>query len=103
MRRQDVITKNGQVDDMSDAESTGIGARVLVDGAWGFAGAGRLDETGARDAPPAAVAIGRAPQRRAPSTSPAHHPVGARRTWRPSRLTPASTARRSSATPSPSR
>ena len=60
MRRQYVITKNGQVDDMSDAESAGIGVRVLVDGAWGFAGAGRLDETGARDAALRAVEFARA-------------------------------------------
>ena len=50
LRRQHVVTKNGQVDDLSDPESEGIGVRVLVDGAWGFAGEGRLDEAGARDA-----------------------------------------------------
>ena len=38
LRRQYVITKNGQLDDVSDGESEGIGVRVLVDGAWGFAG-----------------------------------------------------------------
>ena len=41
MRRQYVITKNGQLDDLSDSESEGIGVRVLVDGAWGFAAIGR--------------------------------------------------------------
>ena len=60
MRRQYVITKNGQVDDLSDAESAGIGVRVLVGGAWGFAGAGRLDETGARNAALRAVEFARA-------------------------------------------
>ena len=50
LRRQYVITKNGNIDDLSDTESEGIGVRVLVDGAWGFAGAGRLDESAARDA-----------------------------------------------------
>ena len=50
LRRQHVVTKNLQVDDLSDSESEGIGVRVLVDGAWGFAGEGRLDETGAREA-----------------------------------------------------
>jgi TldD protein len=49
LRRQYVITKNGHVDDLSDTESEGIGVRVLVDGAWGFAGTGRLDESAARD------------------------------------------------------
>src|SRR5919108_575218 len=37
LRRQLVVTKNRNVDDVSDAESEGIGVRVLVDGAWGFA------------------------------------------------------------------
>ena len=60
MRRQYVITKNGQVDDLSDAESEGIGVRVLVNGAWGFAGEGRLDETGAREAALRATAFARA-------------------------------------------
>ena len=49
LRRQYVITKNGQLDDASDSESEGIGVRVLVDGAWGFAGIGRLDDDAARD------------------------------------------------------
>ena len=42
LRRQYVVTKNGQVDDLSDSESEGVGVRVLVDGAWGFAGEGTL-------------------------------------------------------------
>src|SRR2546423_5194339 len=33
LRRQYVITKNGQVDDLSDGESEGIGVPVPVDGA----------------------------------------------------------------------
>ena len=60
LRRQYVITKNGQVDDLSDAESEGVGVRVLVGGAWGFAGEGRLDETAARDAALRAVDFARA-------------------------------------------
>jgi TldD protein len=60
LRRQYVITKNGQVDDLSDAESEGVGVRVLVDGAWGFAGEGRLDEAAARDAALRAVEFARA-------------------------------------------
>ena len=59
-RRQHVVTKNGQVDDLSDGESEGIGVRVLVDGAWGFAGDRRLDEAGARDAAARASAFARA-------------------------------------------
>ena len=60
LRRQYVITKNSQVDDLSDAESEGVGVRVLVGGAWGFAGEGRLDETAARDAALRAVDFARA-------------------------------------------
>jgi TldD protein len=60
LRRQHVVTKNGQVDDLSDSESEGIGVRVLVDGAWGFAGEGRLDEAGAREAALRATAFARA-------------------------------------------
>jgi len=60
LRRQYVITKNGQVDDLSDAESEGTGVRVLVNGAWGFAGEGRLDEAAARDAALRAVDFARA-------------------------------------------
>jgi TldD protein len=60
LRRQFVITKNRQVDDLSDSESEGVGVRVLVNGAWGFAGEGRLDEAGAREAALRATAFARA-------------------------------------------
>jgi TldD protein len=60
LRRQYVITKNGQLDDLSDSESEGIGVRVLVDGAWGFAGIGRLDDAAARDAALRATQFARA-------------------------------------------
>jgi TldD protein len=60
LRRQHVVTKNGQVDDLSDSESEGIGVRVLVNGAWGFAGEGRLHHSAARDAALRAVEFARA-------------------------------------------
>ena len=62
-RSQHVVTKNGQVDDLSDSESEGIGVRVLVDGAWGFAADRRLDGSGAQDAAARAVAFARAAPR----------------------------------------
>jgi TldD protein len=62
-RRQHVVTKNGQVDDLSDSESEGIGVRVLVGGAWGFAADSRLDEAGARDAASRASAFAQAAPR----------------------------------------
>ena len=64
-RAQLVATKNGEVDSVSDSESEGIGVRVLVDGAWGFAGDPRLSHDGARDAAARAVAFARASASRA--------------------------------------
>jgi TldD protein len=59
-RAQLVATKNGEVDTVSDSETEGIGVRVLVDGAWGFAGDPRLSDEGSRDAALRAVAFARA-------------------------------------------
>ena len=59
-RQQAVRTKNGRVDSVSDEESEGLGVRVLVGGAWGFACDRRLDEAGARDAALRACAFARA-------------------------------------------
>src|SRR4051794_30703146 len=59
-RNQDVAVKNGRVDQITDVETAGIGVRVLVAGAWGFASDRRLDEGGARDAALRACAFARA-------------------------------------------
>jgi TldD protein len=59
-RLQNVTTKNGEVESVSDAETEGLGVRVLVDGAWGFACDRRLSEEGAREAALRAVAFARA-------------------------------------------
>jgi TldD protein len=59
-RSQNVSTKNGQVETVADSESAGIGVRVLVEGAWGFACDRRLSPEGARDAALRAVAFARA-------------------------------------------
>jgi TldD protein len=59
-RSQSVRTKNGRVEDVNDVESEGIGVRVLVDGAWGFACDRRLDSTGATEAAARAAAFARA-------------------------------------------
>ena len=81
LRRQFVVTKNGQVDDLSDAESEGIGVRVLVDGAWGFAAEGRLEETAARDAALRAAAFAKAaPGRHETSLAPVDAQTGEYRT-----------------------
>jgi len=49
-RSQLVSTKNRRVDQLDDVETEGIGVRVLVSGAWGFACEPRLDAEAARDA-----------------------------------------------------
>jgi len=59
-RAQVVSTKNRRVDRIDDVESAGVGVRVLVDGAWGFACDRRLDESGARDAASRAAAFAKA-------------------------------------------
>jgi TldD protein len=59
-RLQRVATKNGVVESVSDDETAGVGVRVLVNGAWGFACDRRLSEDGARDAAAQAVAFARA-------------------------------------------
>jgi TldD protein len=64
-RSQAVATKNVALDSASDEETAGIGVRVLVGGAWGFACDRRLDERGARDAAVRAIGFARASARRA--------------------------------------
>lgn len=59
-RTQSVVTKNGQVETVSDLDSEGIGVRVLAHGAWGFACDRRLTEAGARDAALRACGFARA-------------------------------------------
>jgi TldD protein len=59
-REQFVTTKNGLVDRMTDAESEGIGVRVLVNGAWGFACDRRLTNEGAENAATRACTFARA-------------------------------------------
>ena len=59
-RDQFVATKNGRVERLGDSESEGIGVRVLVGGAWGFACDRRLTADGARDAALRACTFARA-------------------------------------------
>jgi TldD protein len=56
-RTQLVATKNGRVEQLTDSESEGIGVRVLVHGAWGFACDRRLDTAGATEAARRAAAF----------------------------------------------
>jgi len=59
-RNQRVSTKNGRVETITDFESEGIGVRVLVGGAWGFACDRRLTDDGAANAARRACAFARA-------------------------------------------
>ncbi len=59
-RSQSISTRNREVDAVSDGESEGIGVRVLVDGAWGFACDRRLSADGVREAARRAAAFARA-------------------------------------------
>jgi TldD protein len=79
-RSQSVATKNGAVDAVHDVESEGIGVRVLVGGAWGFACDRRLDAAGARDAALRAVAFARAAGGRTTQLAPVEPATGSYRT-----------------------
>ena len=59
-RCQTVATKNGSVEAVRDVESEGIGVRVLVGNAWGFACDRRLADAGAVEAARRAVTFARA-------------------------------------------
>ena len=59
-RNQLVATKNGRVERMTDAESEGIGVRVLLNGAWGFACDRKLSAESAREAALRACTFARA-------------------------------------------
>jgi TldD protein len=59
-RDQHVSTKNGEIESASDVETEGLGVRVLVGGAWGFAGTAGLTEARAGEAARRAVDFARA-------------------------------------------
>ena len=59
-RQRALATKNGKIGTASDAESLGIGIRVLADGAWGFAATEDLTRVGVETAAASALEIARA-------------------------------------------
>lgn len=59
-RRESIATRERQVQNVSRSTSYGLGLRVLVDGAWGFAATNRVEPAAAREAAQQAVAIARA-------------------------------------------
>src|SRR5207237_8275907 len=60
---QEIIVKNGQLAAVSDDASEGFGVRVIVDGAWGFAGSARLDTAEVEQVVERAIRIARASAR----------------------------------------
>jgi TldD protein len=67
-RTQSVTTRNREVEGVTDGETEGVGVRVLVDGAWGFACDPRLSAEGAAAAARRAVSFARASAGRGKST-----------------------------------
>jgi TldD protein len=57
---ESLVVKNGALEGAESSTSEGIGVRVLVDGAWGFAGSARLEASAAEQVAREAVAIARA-------------------------------------------
>src|SRR5215472_11894424 len=62
-RSRALATKNGKIGSASDAESLGIGVRVIADGAWGFAASDGLSKEAIETTAIKAVAIAKASAR----------------------------------------
>jgi len=60
IRQRDLSTKNGQVGNLSESESLGLGVRVMAQGCWGFASTDRLTREGVQACAARAVKIARA-------------------------------------------
>ncbi len=58
--RQSIRTREDKVEDVVNSESTGVGVRVIADGAWGFAATNALTVDGVAAAARQATAIARA-------------------------------------------
>ncbi len=58
--RQYVMTRESRVENVVNEESTGVGIRVIADGAWGFAATRALDPDGVAEATRQALAIAKA-------------------------------------------
>src|SRR4029077_7315365 len=60
IRQRDLSTKNGEVGNLSENETLGIGIRVIAGGAWGFAATDRLTRPGIQACSAEAVVIAKA-------------------------------------------
>lgn len=59
-RREEIVTRNGRVASLAQQESLGVGVRVIVDEAWGFAASDDLSNEAIKATALRAVAIARA-------------------------------------------
>lgn len=59
-QKERILAKDGKVEAVSSTNSTGIGVRVLLGGAWGFAGVGETDRDSIRQAVARAFEIAQA-------------------------------------------
>src|SRR4051794_16063480 len=59
-RGERIATRNGTIDDLTHGEDEGIGVRVRIGGAWGFAATSATDSESAHTAVARALAIARA-------------------------------------------
>ena len=80
--QQDIVVKNGQLAAVSDDASEGLGVRVIVDGAWGFAGSARLDKNEIQEVVDRAIRIARASARVRSTPVNLGPPVTSRGTYR---------------------
>ncbi len=80
--QQDLTVKNGELAAVSDDASEGFGVRVLVDGAWGFAGSSRLERSEVEVAVERAIRIARASARVAAGRVELGDPVTSRGRYR---------------------
>jgi TldD protein len=60
IRQRDLSTKNGQVGNLAESQSLGLGVRALANGSWGFAATDRLTREGISACAAEAVAIAKA-------------------------------------------
>src|SRR6202047_168496 len=60
IRQREISTKNGEVGTLAEAETLGVGIRVIAGGAWGFAGTDRLAREGGEACAAEAVVIAKA-------------------------------------------
>ena len=60
IRQRDLSTKNGEIGNLSESESLGLGIRVMAQGCWGFASTDQLTSEGVQACAARAVNIARA-------------------------------------------